>query len=190
MLRTCRLGDKIRKLLMIAAVAVFGLSSVNAQENVVKVNPLGLLFGSAELSYERVLGDKSSVEIAVAYTTVNATFSNSLGQEDKISGIGAEGKYKLYFSSVNDAPRGWYGPPVVTYSSITGKSGTDEGTVSIFGAGAIAGYQWVFGGDDTGFALDPNLGAQYLNVNTSGDISGTSIDGILPRLGLALGYAF
>ena len=96
----------------------------------------------------------------------------------------------MYFSSSKDAPRGWYGAPVVNFSSANGKSGSSEGKFSLFGAGAVAGYQWVFGGSDTGFALDLNFGAQYINAKTSGDISGITLDGVIPRIGLSLGYAF
>ncbi|WP_299124742.1 DUF3575 domain-containing protein [uncultured Winogradskyella sp.] len=176
------------KKLFLAAFAVFAFANVNAQENVVKVNPLGLIFGSAQFSYERVLNEGSSVELSLAYTNLNANFSS--GEEAKVNGFGAEGKYKLYFSSSNDAPRGWYGAPVVSYSSISGGSGSEEGKVNIFGAGVIGGYQWVFGGNATGFALDLNLGVQYINVSTSGDIDSLTVDGILPRLGLSIGYAW
>ena len=174
--------------LILAAFAVVVFSSVKAQENVVKVNPLGLAFGSTELSYERVLSEGSSIELAVAFTSIEAEFTNA--PKSKVTGFGAEGKYKLYFSSSKDAPRGWYGAPVVNFSSANGKSGSSEGKFSLFGAGAVAGYQWVFGGSDTGFALDLNFGAQYINAKTSGDISGITLDGVIPRIGLSLGYAF
>lgn len=179
----------MKKLLFVAVLLVFGISKMNAQENVVKANPLGLLFGSAQLSYEKALNEKSALELSVAYTSLKATFSGSTSEES-ISGVGAELKYKLYFSSSNDAPRGWYAAPLANYNSITGKSGGSKGTISAVGGGAVAGYQWVFGGGDTGFALDLNLGAQYLSVSTDGDITSTNIDGVLPRLGLSIGYAF
>ena len=126
--------------------------------------------------------------MAVAFTSIEAEFTGA--DKSKVTGFGAEGKYKLYFSSSKDAPRGWYGAPVVNFSSVNGKSGSSEGKFSLFGAGAVAGYQWVFGGSDTGFALDLNFGAQYINAKTSGDISGITLDGVIPRIGLSLGYAF
>ncbi len=42
----------MKKLLLCAAIAVFGLTSVNAQEQAIKVNPLGLAFGVANAGYE------------------------------------------------------------------------------------------------------------------------------------------
>jgi len=179
----------MKKLLFVALLAIFAFSSVNAQQNVVKVNPLGLIFGATQLSYERAVSEKGAFEISAAYVNLDATFSSSI-DDVGLSGFGVEGKYKFYFSSENDAPRGWYAAPLAQYSSISGDSGSESGKISAIGGGAVAGYQWVFGGGDTGFALDLNLGAQYTSVSISGDISGTSLDGVLPRLGLSLGYAF
>ena len=62
--------------------------------------------------------------------------------------------------------------------------------MSAFGGGLVAGYQWVFGGSDSGFALDINLGAQYASTKTSGGITNIKFDGVLPRLGVSLGYAW
>ncbi|NNE33280.1 MAG: DUF3575 domain-containing protein [Winogradskyella sp.] len=178
----------MKKLLFISAIAIFGFSKINAQENVIKINPIGLAFGAAQFSYERAVNDNSAAELSLAYTSLNANFSS--GEEAKVTGFGAEGKYKFYFSSTYNAPRGWYAAPVINYSSISGESNSDDGTVSIFGAGAIGGYQWIFGGGQTGFALDLNLGVQYINASTSGDIESLTIDGILPRLGVSIGYAW
>lgn len=177
----------MKKVLFVAAMALMSFG-VNAQENVIKVNPLGLAFGAAELGYERVLNENSSVELALAYSSSDATFSS--GEVEKATGFGVEGKYKFYFSSSKGAPRGWYAAPVATYASASAKSSGDSGKVSIFAVGAVAGHQWIFGGRNSGFALDLNLGVQYISASTSGSISGVSIDGILPRLGLALGYAW
>lgn len=178
----------MKQKLLLAAFAIIVFSSVKAQENVIKANPLALANSSAEFSYERVLSKSKSLELAVAFTSIEANFTG--GSKTKVSGFGAEGKYKLYFSSSNESPRGWYGAPVLGFSSATGKSGNLEGKVSAFTAGAVAGYQWVFGGNDTGFALDLNFGAQYISAETSGSISGVTLDGVLPRIGLSLGYAF
>ncbi|NJB70475.1 hypothetical protein GGR42_000937 [Saonia flava] len=179
----------MKKVFIITFVALgFGLNSY-AQENVIKINPLGLALGSAELGYERALNEKSALEVSLAYFSSDATFNS--GEEVKANGFGAEGKYKLYFSSTNNAPRGWYAAPVATYASASADSSSGEdGKFSYFGAGAVAGYQWIFGGGNSGFALDLNLGFQYISASTQGSISGVSIDGILPRLGLSLGYAW
>ena len=177
----------MKKLLLIAVFALVGLGTVNAQENIIKANPLGLLFGSAELGYERVLTEKSSIELSLAYSSTSVT----LGSETSdATGFGAEGRYKFYLSSSKDTPRGWYAAPVATYASTSAESGNSKGDLSYFGAGAVAGYQWIFGGGDSGFALDLSFGAQYVSATASGDISSFSLEGILPKLGLSLGYAW
>lgn len=175
------------KKLFLAAFAVFTFTSINAQENVLKAN-LGLFFGSNQFSYERVLNEKSALEFSLTYTSLDAIFSDR--GEAKVTGIGGEVKYKFYISSPNDAPRGWYAAPIVSYSSLSGDSNGSEGKVSLFSTGAVCGYQWVFGGDASGFVLDLNLGLQYINSATSGDVSELTIDGIVPRLGVAVGYAW
>ena len=176
------------KKITLCTLAILGFMSLNAQKNVVKVNPVGLIFGSAQLGYERVLTDKSAIEISASYTRLDVTFDNSTTETE--NGFGVEGKYKFYFSSSKSAPRGWYAAPLANYSNINGGSGDNDGSVSIFGAGAVGGYQWVFGGNDSGFSLDLNLGAQYASISTDGNITSTDADGIIPRLGIAIGYAF
>jgi len=69
---------------------------------------------------------------------LKATFSGSTFQES-INGVGVEIKYRLYFSSANNAPRGWYAAPLANYNSNTGKLVDSKGTVSSFGGGAVAG---------------------------------------------------
>ncbi len=173
----------MKKVVLIAILAITGVWGVKAQENVIKMNPLGLAFGSIDLSYEKALNGKSSIEIGVAYSSLNVTTS---GSSSKATGFGVEGKYKMYFSNSGAAPRGWYGAPFVNYSKTT----VTGGDLSAFSGGVLGGYQWIFGGSATGFALDLNFGAQYVSANTSGSIISTTFDGILPRLGLSLGYAW
>ena len=176
----------MKKLLLSIAMVALAFTA-SAQENVVKLNPLALAFGSFEVSYERVVSESNSIEVALAYSSLKVNTSG--GQVDaKTEGFGVEGKYKFYFADNN--PRGWYAAPAVSYSNTSLDSNNEKGDLSYFGVGAVAGYQWVFGGGDSGFALDLNLGAQYASVTTSGSISSTSIDGILPKLGLSLGYAW
>lgn len=176
----------MRKLFL--AIAILAISFVaNAQKNVIKANPLALAFGSFEVGYERVVSESSSIELSMAYSSLKVTTSK--GQSGATAnGFGVEGKYKFYFS--DETPRGWYAAPVVSYSGTSLDSNDEKGEISFFGAGAVAGYQWVFGGGNSGFALDLNLGAQYASVSTSGSITGTNINGFLPKLGLSLGYAW
>ncbi|TCP25769.1 uncharacterized protein DUF3575 [Tenacibaculum skagerrakense] len=176
----------MKKFLLTIAVVAIGFAA-NAQKNVIKANPLGLAFGVADLSYERAVSDKSSFEIGLSYAGADVT---SGSEKISASAIGAEGKFKFYFSSDKDAPRGWYAAPFVSYASASAENnGGDDVGFSAFSGGALAGYQWVFGGGDSGFALDLNFGAQYVSASAKGG-SSVSIDGFLPRLGVSLGYAW
>ncbi|CAM1356200.1 MULTISPECIES: DUF3575 domain-containing protein [Tenacibaculum] len=170
-------------LLVVAMVAV----TASAQKNVIKVNLIGLAIETAELSYERAVSDKGAVEIGLSYAGADVT---SGSEKISTSAIGVEGKYKFYFSSDKDAPRGWYAAPFVNYSSASAEnnSGEDIG-FSTFSGGALVEYQWVFGVGDSGFALDLIFGAQYVSASATGGTT-VSIDGFLPRLDVSLGYAW
>jgi hypothetical protein len=176
----------MKKLNLVTVFILLGFIGASAQQNVVKINPVGLLFGSAELSYERVLSNKSSVELSLAYSRSNVGFSTG---EEKATGFGVEGKYKFYVSASKNAPRGFYAAPVLTYASSKAERGTLKGKVSYLAGGAIAGYQWVFGSESE-FSIDLNAGVQYVSASVSGDVLSASIDGIIPKLGIGFGYAW
>ncbi len=170
------------------ALALLMFATVNAQKNVVKVNPLGLIFGSLNASYERALSDKSAIEFSLDYTTVNVTVDS--GENAKATGLGLGAGYKIYFSKNNVAPRGWYAEPNLNYASVSASSGNEEGKVNAFSVGALGGYQWVFGGSDSGFALDLGLGFQYFSASTTGNVNDTGLSGFIPAAKLAIGYGF
>jgi hypothetical protein len=176
----------MKKVLVVIAMLALGFTA-NAQKNVIKANPLGLAFGVGDFSYERVVSDNQAFEIGLSFASAKVTSGSEVVSS---SAIGGEGKYKFYFSSAKDAPRGWYAAPFVSYavSSANNSAGTDIG-FSTFSGGALAGYQWVFGGGDSGFALDLNFGAQYMSVSATESTS-VNIQGFLPRLGLSIGYAW
>ena len=108
----------------------------------------------------------------------------------KYSGFGIGADYKLYWSPSKDAPRGMYFAPGLSFSSITVKNGLgDKGTGSIFALKGVIGHQWIW---KSGFSLDLNGGiAYYLNgdISVNGD-SYSKFSGIMPALGLSLGYAW
>jgi hypothetical protein len=163
-----------------------------AQKNVVKINPLGLIFSTLPITYERVISPKISLggEVSVLFYSATAGTTTTT-----FFGGGLELKPKFSIATKKEMPRGWYISPVVGYAMAngTGKDGNGNnasGGFSIINAGAIAGYQWVFGGAGPGFALDLNGGANYLKLNTTGQASGIKLEGILPRIGIGLGYAF
>ena len=76
----------MKKLLLFAAIAVFGLSTVDAQEQAVKLNPVGLAFGVANAGYEFSTSDKQTLTIAGLYYNIS-----------DVSGFGAGAEYRFYF---------------------------------------------------------------------------------------------
>jgi hypothetical protein len=184
----------MKKLIVMAAFAVAGL--VNAQENIVKANPLALLGGTDLLSYEFGVADQSTIVLGVGYG------GYKLGGADYTS-FGGEAQYRYYFS---EKFKGWYGAGRASFSSgevktdFSGLGFDSNGTSSkqdftSFGAGVLAGYQWVF---DSGFVIDLNLGAAYSKFDYKSSASNSedniTLDlkgsGILPTFGFGLGYAF
>ncbi len=156
------------------------------RQNVVKINPIGFLFGAGSISYERALTPKSSILIA-------PTFGSYKIGSFKYSSFGLGAEYRFYLSNTKTAPEGFYAAPGIGFTtgktSVTGAA-TDAKFTS-FGGKAIIGNQWIFG---SGFTLDLNGGISYQSYSykdNSGSLySGLKASGILPSIGIAIGYAF
>lgn len=174
----------MRKLFLLA-VATFSFAMANAQQNIVKVNPLGLVFGNFNAAYEHALNESSSIEVGANYFN---------WKNLDLSGYGAEAAYRFYFSKNNDAPEGIYAAPFLSANGLTYKytdlddEGNDvEKKESAFGVGGgvKAGYQWIF---DSGLSLDLFFGYGYTSVKFKD--ADYNYSGGMPRLGLSLGYNF
>ncbi|MDI9319796.1 MAG: DUF3575 domain-containing protein [Phycisphaerales bacterium] len=156
----------------------------NAQDvsNVVKVNPLGLLFGTANATYELKIGANSSVGI-------NLLYSNFKFGDFKYSAIGGGGEYRYYFSE--DPLEGWYLGGAAGFQAGKLKvDGSESANYTSITAGALGGRQWVW---NSGFLIDLGLTLGYVSITYQDDFSGisglkASGIGIGGRFGL--GYAF
>lgn len=182
---------KVLSLIVLATVLGFSANAQDAQtskQNVIKINPLGALFGSANLAYERAISDKSSFVVAPSF----GFFKNG-GYKYTTYGLGLE--YRFYLSGSKTAPEGFYAGPGLGYTFGQAKyedmfGGPDEKTsVSGLSAKAILGHQWIW---ESGFTLDLNAGIQYFNLKFKDDNFGVGepFSGILPALGFGLGYNF
>ncbi|PWT95561.1 MAG: hypothetical protein C5B52_17620 [Bacteroidetes bacterium] len=173
------------KKLLTAFIFILVLSSANAQDekNVIKINPIGILLGSANIGYERAISQKSSILIAPTYG-----YFNSSG--DKFTIYGISGEYRFYVSGTKYAPRGWYVGPGLEFAGGSVKTADNSEKIDAkgFAIKAIGGHQWIFRG---GFALDINAGVQYLSINVAENNQGVgSYSGVLPTISIAVGYAF
>jgi Protein of unknown function (DUF3575) len=184
----------MKKVLFVSALFILAVSAKsiaqkgaeNDRKNVVKVNPLGLIFGAASISYERAISEKNSIVIA-------PTFGAFKLGGFKYSSFGLSGEYRFYLSKGKTAPEGLYAAPGLGFN--TGKVKQDgvstQAKFTSFGGKAVIGNQWIFG---SGFTLDLNGGISYSSYsykdNTGSGFNGLKASGILPALGFSLGYAF
>lgn len=147
-------------------------SLAHAQKNIVKVNPIGIIFGVFNAEYEHAFTEKSSFTIGASYLN---------WKNVNVTAVGADLGYRFYFSKTTAAPEGMFLSPFISLGNYK-YTDTNE-TAFAVGYGGRAGYQWIW---DSGFALDLYFGYGYQNVK----FTSKTISGGLPQLGIALGYAF
>ncbi len=170
----------MKKLFLVIAIAVFALPKVNAQENVVKFNPLALIVGAVEVGYERVLSDSQSLQIDLGYTSFNS------GSFD-YTGLAGGLQYRFYLQEAKQAPVGWFAGPFASYSTAKAdNNGGDDFKTSVFAAGGVVGYQWNW----EPITLDIYGGPAYYSIDADDDTFDFGFDGFGPRLGISLGFAF
>jgi len=180
----------MKKMFFVLAVSALSLSAAaqdgDVKPNIVKINPLGIIFGQGSLAYERALGEKNSIVLAPSF----GAFSFG-GFKYTSFGFGAE--YRFYLSNSKTAPSGFYAAPGAGFGTGTIKeTGTTDKAkfTSIYGKGVI-GNQWVF---NSGFVVDLNGGIQYTSFkykdNSNSVFSGLKGSGVFPALAVAIGYNF
>jgi hypothetical protein len=195
----------MRKLIFASLLFAFSASSFAqknekkteaAKKNVVKINPLGFIWGVGTASYERAVKKNQSIAISPTFGFFSRGYS-------KYTIFGLSGEYRLYLSHSKDAPAGMYFSPGLGYISGTLKyhdieydanfmpvTVTYKDKVSGVIVKALLGHQWCW---SSGFCLDLNAGFQYLGLNEK-DNNGYSDDeafkGILPALSVSFGFNF
>lgn len=160
----------MKKLLLCIAITLLGLTNVKAQEQAIKLNPIGLAFGVANAGYEFSTNDNQTLTLAGLYYNIS-----------DVSGFGAGVEYRFYFSS-GEALRDWHAGPSIGYFSLEDDFSNSAGFFSI---GGEIGHQWIFGEH---FALDVFAGLGY--VAGSSDDLAVSVSSASISLGVSLGYAW
>ena len=166
--------------------------------NVLKTNLLGIY----SLFYERQLQPKQSIQVGINVANVGFLWNDT-----KYFSLSAA--YKFYLSKKQSSghrpyPSGFYVSPYVRFLSaretakgVFSHSRLSEVSYDMFGGGAVAGYQMIFG---HGLTLDFFVGGGYLPVNSS-HILYTYTSSYKPdvnpgdykadiRVGICIGYAF
>ena len=169
----------MKKLLVCTVIAVFAFSKMNAQENIVKFNPLALVVGVVEVGYERVLSDSQSIQIDLGYASFNS------GAFD-YTGFAAGLQYRFYVQKAKSAPVGWFVGPFANYSSAKSDNGGSDFKTTVFAAGGVIGYQWNW----EPITLDIYGGPAYYSINADDDAFNFGFDGLGARLGFSLGFSF
>jgi len=184
----------MKKLLLITTLIIFSFPNLSAQYVEAKINPIGALFQSPDVSVEYIVNENIGVEGKIGYRWSNNDF---LGEVSRSTGFSFATLGKFYFKPEDDADR-FYAGLYAKYARNTSSSNIDvfsdydQTRVAI---GALGGFKWVA---NNGIVLDFNVGAgralvNKYNFNANADpnyidlIEGIDLDFIGT---LALGYRF
>ncbi len=157
------------------------------QKNILKINPLGIIFGSGSFSYERAIGANSSFEI-------NSSFGIYSYREIKYTSFGIGADYRFYLFKMKEAPKGFHIGPgaglVFGNAKLNPIYGELEDAITGYIVNGTLGHQWIF---KNKLSIDIAAGAQYVKYNfkdKAGIYFGEAYSGVLPALILSIGYAF
>lgn len=148
---------------------------------VVRAN-LGSSIGITNISLEKALSDKHSISLLPSYG-----YFTSADYHYETYGIGLD--YRYYFAKSSVAPKGFYvsaGGSLAkgkTKNDVNGESYDTKG----FSTQAVAGKQWIF---KKGFAIDINVGVEYLKLDATGYGHDYPFKFFLPSVGGGVGYSF
>ena len=172
----------MRKLFFITAILAF--TFVSAQKNVIKADPVGLVFGMANASYEAAIAEKQSISVSGLYYH----YPDS-GDRIDLKGFGLGVIYNFYLSKEKEVLKGFHAGPGLGYSFLnyskdilSGETGVSSLKYKTFSLNANVGYQWIIGNH---FAVDVTGQYYYL---TNPDIIGTKRSNY--TFGVSLGYAW
>jgi len=183
----------MKKLTYVFVLAAFMLTSSNtlmAQRGggddvsmEVKVNPIGILFGNADLAIEFIRSDNFGIEVAPSF---NSRTISTGGEDVKYNGFGLAAYAKYYFNPDGPASK-FYIAPYVRFARTSGSLvNSDSVSNTRVAGGMMFGYKWLSGGPIT-FELGLGLGRAFVNNwEGTGDL-GFNLDGVGR---FAVGYRF
>jgi hypothetical protein len=189
---------------LVLSIFMISALAVNAQENIIKLNLLGLALGNIGVQYERTLGEHSSLAMGISYLpsrslpdfVIDEDSTTSL-KSMSFSGWTFTPEYRYYFSG--KAPKGFYVAPYFRYStfivdkvdiSYTSTTTNQEVKVPADGSykattvGLMLGSQWLLGEHMTldWWILGVGFGSQEAEITALGDFSQIDIQDIKNEL--------
>jgi len=155
---------------------------------VVSVNPLGLIYGTGNIAYEKALKPDLGVEGEVLLAS-----QKMADWEWKAFGVAVTAKK---YTEPTAPLKFWYGGGIgilpisakYTYFDWTeGKTKTETASSIFFSLSGNAGYKWLLG---ESFTVEGSLGIGYYMGSLT--VAGETLPfgGLVPGIGLSLGYAF
>jgi hypothetical protein len=176
----------MRNLLLLSACILFSfatfgqgvdnktLDEAMPYKHVLKANPITMAFGNFNLTWERVINNKSTYTITgnINIPSFDDDVFYNIGFP-MAAGIAVTVGYKYYFTHAREAvPEGFYVRPIAGIS-------LDEYGIGARLGGQL-GYQVIW---DNGFVFDLGLGPQVI-------LSEGELYGPWPSFSLGVGYAF
>lgn len=165
-------------LLLLSAAPIWAAEPTE-QKMSITANPVGLIFGIANVQFAYKLNDNMALSIRGSY------WGRTIG-DWKWSSFGFGGAFQYF--PMKSSLRGLYVGPDASVVFMSAEYDDDKDNTTFFGVGAEVGYRFVW---KSGFTLDLSTGIQYLIGKLEiGDeefpYGGFGWAGI----GLGLGYSF
>ena len=175
----------MKSLFLTIAFCLLGILGVNAQTEI-KINPLGLLFGSPDVSAEFGLGTSLGIEPFIGFTS-----KKFLGGDTKYTALNAGASFKYYFNPHRGIDR-FYAGLYTRFNNGTLKESSTAASASYtrLSLGLLIGQKWV-SRKNIVFELALGVGRAFVNnvEETNGAVGDINFDlDIMGRL--AVGYRF
>ncbi len=171
------MGRAVKAVVLISLTLLIGISAAQTKQNLLVINPLGLMLGTLYFNYEHGTAGKAALGFGGNYTNI------SYGT-NSVSGFGIEGTYTAYS---NELFRGWFFKPGVGISFLNVTYVDDygykqSGSGAGFAAGAFGGYRWTW--DSFSMGLGGGV------VISTGNIEGYTFSRVGPSILFDMGFAF
>lgn len=161
--------------------------------HVLRVGVFEALTGGIDVSYEHVLGKRSSFDVEALYVT-SAIQERKYYREQNLSAnyVSLNTGYRYYLTRKENRPQGWYlrGGLLTDYGKVKQTTGTkDKANYYALGAQLKTGYQLILPKFLKGFTADLGIGADYRRFFIK-NLDGSDSNSVWPVIDLSIGYSF